>query len=711
MSIDFTRTRERLKDFDFHRLFVEELGWSQPSTKAPTEMKVNNVIFARRQISQLAGIAVFEVTAQAGGIPDAKTRAAIHKEISSTHHENLLIFVDKERTQSLWFWVKREGSKKYPRDHFYIKGQPGDLFLGKLSAIVFELGEFDESGNVSVLEVANRLRKALDVEHVTKKFYGEFQEQHLAFLDLIEGISDDRQRRWYASVLLNRLMFIYFLQRKGFLNNGDLNYLQSKLAQTKQKGSDLFYSTLLKLLFFEGFAKPEDQRSVDTNKTLGSIKYLNGGLFLLHAVEQQNPHIDIPDRAFESLFSLFQRYSWNLNDTPGGLDNEINPDVLGYIFEQYINQKSFGAYYTRPEITEYLCERTIHRLVLDAINTPEVVRNNPIKGVKIREYHNMAELLMDLDAETCRSLLFTILPKLSLLDPACGSGAFLVAAMKTLINIYSAVIGKIKFLTDGNLSAWLKKAEQEHKSLNYFIKKRIITDNLYGADIMGEGAEIARLRLFLALVAAADTVDQLEPLPNIDFNILAGNSLIGLMQVDAKDFEKRRRQGEFFKQTHSEILAEKNRLVDVYRYTATYTDDLTALRNDIQAKRDEALLALNELLLDDFKELGIKYEQSTWDDKKNKEGSPRPRPVTMADIRALEPFHWGYEFDQILSQNGGFDAIITNPPWEIFKLNSKEFFEEYSHLIAKKKMTIHDFEKAQAKLLKTTKFAMHGFLT
>jgi len=172
------------------------------------------------------------------------------------------------------------------------------------------------------------------------------------------------------------------------------------------------------------------------------------------------------------------------------------------------------------------------------------------------------------------------------------------------------------------------------------------------------------------------------------------------MQVDAKDFEKRQRQGEFFKQTYSEILAEKNRLVDVYRHTATYTDDLTALRNNIQDKRDDALLSLNELLLDDFKVLDIQYEQATWDDKKNKEGRPRPRLLKMSDIEALEPFHWGYEFDQILNQNGGFDAIITNPPWEIFKPNSKEFFEQYSDLIAKKKMTIHDFEKAQVKLLK-----------
>lgn len=699
MSIDFTRTRERLKDFDFHRLFVEELGWSQPTTKTSADMDVGGAVFTRRQISQLAGIVVFEITAKDGTIPDAKTRAALHKLISATHHENLLIFIDENRTQSLWYWVKREGSKKYPRDHFYIKGQPGDLFLGKLSAIVFELGEFDETGNVSVIEVATRLRNALDVEHVTKKFYGEFQEQHLVFLELIKGISDDRQRRWYASVLLNRLMFIYFLQRKGFLDNGNLDYLQDKLKASVEKGRDRFYSVFLNALFFEGFAKPEDQRSADTNKILGRIKYLNGGLFLRHQVEQENPHIAIPDKAFESLFALFQRYSWNLNDTPGGLDNEINPDVLGYIFEKYINQKSFGAYYTRPEITEYLCERTIHPLILDAINTPDVVKKNPIKGLKSRDYRSMADLLMDLDADICRTLLFTVLPKLSLLDPACGSGAFLVAAMKTLINVYSAVIGKIKFLADTNLSSWLSKAEHEHKSLNYFIKKRIITDNLYGVDVMGEGAEIARLRLFLALVAAADTVDQLEPLPNIDFNILAGNSLIGLMHVDATDFEKHQGQGEFFKKTYSEILAEKNRLVDIYRHTATYTDDLTSLRNQIQEKRDDALLALNELLLDDFKRSGIKCEQATWDDKKGKEGPARPRPVAMADINALEPFHWGYEFDQILSQNGGFDAIITNPPWEIFKPNSKEFFEQFSNLIAKKKMTIHEFEKAQEKLL------------
>lgn len=619
MPINVAKLRERLQQFEFQRLFIEELGWSQPATRQAVEMVVKGETFNRRQISQLAGVTVFEITASDGRIPDAKTRAAIHKEISALHHENLLIFLDHARTQSLWYWVKRQDGKNFPRDHFYVRGQPGDLFISKLGGIVFDFSELGEGGNVSVVEVANRLRHALDVEKVTKKFYREFYDEHIAFIELIEGILDEKQRRWYASVLLNRLMFIYFLQRKHFIDNGDTDYLQHKLDQSRKQGRDLYYREFLKVLFFEGFAKPEDQRSAAARKLLGGIKYLNGGLFLPHKVEQDNPDIRVPDKAFENIFKLFQRYSWNLDDTPGGNDNEINPDVLGYIFEKYINQKAFGAYYTRTEITEYLCERTIHRLVLNAVNTSEVAKANPIAGVKIRDYQNIPDLLMDLDAALCRELLFEVLPNLSLLDPACGSGAFLVAAMKTLINIYAAVVGKIKFLGDKNLTDWLAKTEREHKSLNYYIKKRIITDNLYGVDIMEEATEIARLRLFLALVASASDLDQLEPLPNIDFNILPGNSLVGLMRVNDQEFEKRNAQANLFHRSYAQVLAEKNRLIENYRHAANFTKTLTAMRDEIDKKKDEALATLNDILLAEFNRLGIKFEQAGWDEKKGEE--------------------------------------------------------------------------------------------
>lgn len=690
-KLNIPKTRDLLQGFDFKSVFIEELGWSQPASRRPVAFEAVDESFLRTQIAELSGVVVFEVTATDGRIPDAKTRAAIHKQTAKLHHENLLIFIDGKRTQSLWYWVKREESKSYPREHWYFNGQPGDLFLSKLSSMVVDISEFDESGRLPIVEVASRLKKALDIEHVTKKFYAEFQQEHIAFLEYIKGIDDERDRRWYASIMLNRLMFVYFLQKKYFINNGDDQYLQTKLAESRKRGRDLYYGEFLTTLFFEGFAKPEKKPEV--RALIGEVKYLNGGLFLEHRIELDWKRINIADKAFDNLFALFGRYSWNLNDTPGGEDNELNPDVLGYIFEKYINQKAFGAYYTRPEITEYLCERTIHKLILDRVNKPAIPGALPA-----RQFESIAEMLMNLDGQLCGELINDVLPDLRLLDPACGSGAFLVSAMKTLIGVYSAVIGRIKFLSNANLTRWLKQIEREHDPA-YFIKKKIITDNLFGVDIMEEAVEIAKLRLFLALVASAQTVEQLEPLPNIDFNILAGNSLIGLMHVDDHEFDERHAQGNLFVKPYREVLAEKNRLIDNYRRTTSYADDLRILRDNIDDKKKQALGTLNDILLNSFVNLGIKFEEATWDDAKKKEGKPMKRALKIEDIEALHPFHWGYEFDQIINDRGGFDAIITNPPWVSLEPDTKEFFSEYSEIVFKNKMDIKSFQAELARLV------------
>jgi hypothetical protein len=700
MSLNFQRTRDLLSNFQFSNLFIEELGWSKPSRQKAVTLKFDNKTYQYQKIAELSGVAIFEVTAADGNIPEAKVRVAIHQEITKLIAENLLIFITEERTRSLWYWVKREGSKTFVRDHLYVKGQPGDLFLSKLGSLVIDITEL-EHGEPTVVEIAYKLQRGFDVEPVTKKFYKEFQEQHQKFLLFVKGIDNEIDRRWYTSVILNRLMFVYFLQRKAFIDNEDLNYLQNKLEQSKQKGENHFYDEFLKALFFESFAKPEFERDLSVQELVGKVKYLNGGLFLKHHIEEKYD-ITIVDEAFEQVLDLFGRYSWNLDDTPEGKDDEINPDVLGYIFEKYINQKAFGAYYTRPQITEYLCDRTIHKLIVDRVNDSLSDNYKPFEDIN--------ELLIKLDTNVCRLLMDDILPNLSILDPACGSGAFLVAAMKTLIQVYSAVFGTIKLMGDDTLKKKLEDIENSHPSIPYFIKKRIVSDNLYGIDIMEEATEIAKLRLFLALVSSANDVEELEPLPNIDFNIMAGNSLIGLIKVDDTAFDAvgNSLQGNLLQSlaadNYKKILEEKNKSVELYKKhaflpkalpdTDTPQDTrLIHLRKNIEQLNKKSQEKLNLLLLDEFsKRLGIKYEEVQLTGKSQK------RVLKVEDIAALKPFHWGYHFDKVL-ERGGFDAIITNPPWEIFKPQAKEFFAQHNDLVTKNKMDIKDFEKEQNKLL------------
>ncbi len=698
MSIDFGKVKTWLEAFDFQKVFIEQLGWSNPSPGLrPATFTAAGVEVTRRPIAELGGFVVFEVKATNGVIPDRKVREAAHKVIGGHHHEHVLVFVDEPRKKSVWSWVLRKDGRDYARTHYYFHGQPGDLFIGKLDGLMFDLSEFDAEGNVSVVVVARRVRAALDVERVTKRFYEGFQKQHLEFLELVSGIPDAHDRRWYVSVLLNRLMFIYFLQKKGFLDRGKQSYLQERLEWSRNTlGEDQYFKSFLDKLFFEGFARPEEHRSKEARACLGHIRYLNGGLFLPHRIEQENEAIDVPDRAFAGLFQLFESYTWHLNDTPGGDDSAINPDVLGYIFEKYINQKSFGAYYTRPEITDWLCEQTIHRVVLDRVNLPEGAGITPTDGSPAR-FDDIADLLLHLTPQLCRQLL-RVLPTISLLDPACGSGAFLVAALKAMHSLYGAVVGAAETSADKGLKKMVAELREKHPSLGYYFKKQIITQNLYGVDIMEEATEIARLRLFLSLVASASREEELEPLPNIDFNIMPGNSLVGLLHVKDDQFN-RHGQGDLFALTYRQLVDEKNRLVQSYRDATVYADELVSLRNNIESKKDKARERLDEILREDFIHLKVQYEEPTWDDKKNEVGKSTKRKLTIKDIRALHPFHWDYEFDEVM-QKGGFDAILANPPWEVFKPNSKEFFDDYSDVITRNNMRIEDFEKEQEKLLK-----------
>ncbi|MFN7348291.1 MAG: Eco57I restriction-modification methylase domain-containing protein, partial [Dolichospermum sp.] len=691
MKFNRSQVKKYLQLADFTSLFIEELGWDYADI-SPIYLNVNDENYTIEAICQKRGLMVYHCLPEKGILPNAQVRKKIDVEVTSYSQEHLIIYTDKSQQKQIWQWVKRESATKTKaKETTFNITQSGELLSQKLESLFID---FAEEENLTLTDVTQRTEKAFDIEKVTKDFFNKFQERHFKFAAVIQGIENPKDANWYASVVLNRLMFIYFLQKKGFLDHGNPNYLQDKLKVSQTQGKDLYYQQFLQTLFFDGFGKAEKFRKQETAVLIGKIKYINGGLFLPHIIEEKyRGQIKINDAAFQDIFNLFSGYTWHLNDTPTGKDNEINPDVLGYIFEKYINQKEFGAYYTKPEITNYLCERTINKFISGKIGNIEIFDH--------------------LNNQLCQQLLDEILPQLSILDPACGSGAFLVAALQHLIKIYTAIFDFIQVSGNAENQARLRKIKQNHPSLDYYIKKRVITDNLYGVDIMEEAVEIAKLRLFLSLVASAETVDDLEPLPNVDFNIMSGNSLIGLIRVDDQrfDYMGETKQGNILQSLNSQnyqaILKEKNESIRKYKEHAfiigevegtDQEDRLGRLKRNINDVNRQSLVKLNQLLLDEFGNLKIKYEEVQL------KGKPVKRVLNIADMEALKPFHWGYHFDQIIAR-GGFDIILGNPPWEIFKPQAKEFFAEYSDLVTKNKMDIKTFEKEQKQLLANTEIA------
>ena len=353
MPFDFQRTRPLLQSGNLTKLFVEELGW-EPCRQKLT-LRAGESDFSFTAVAEKRGFIVWLCASLDGRLPDHTTRLKLDRALTQTSFEHLIVFATGDFAQQSWAWVRREpGRPLSARTHDYNRAQPGDSLLQKLQMLFVSLEE-EEKGELSTITMAGRARAAFDIERVTKAFYRDFDTHRKAFLNFIDGIGEVADGEWYASVMLNRLMFVYFIQRKGFLD-ADHDYLRNRLRRCKQEhGKDKFYTFyryFLLRLFHEGFGKRRKDRAPDLEKLLGNIPYLNGGLFDVHELEKPERYgkdIQIPDKAFERVFDYFDQYQWHLDERPLRADNEINPDVLGYIFEKYINQKQMGAYYTKED--------------------------------------------------------------------------------------------------------------------------------------------------------------------------------------------------------------------------------------------------------------------------------------------------------------------------------------------------------------------------
>lgn len=759
MPLHKTEFTQYIRDFHFRELF-NQMGWDKSNEN--TSISIDNHSYNLQSVAQKREFRVLVCSPDANGkIPSYATRKKIEMQIQKKFTEHFIIFQDAQKTEQVWQLVVRQKDKptKITETHYNLNQDVERLFQ-RAAGVFFEL---DEEENITIVEVSKRIAENFhqNNEKVTKNFYDKFKKEHTSFLNFITGIDDKVNQDWYASLMLNRLMFCYFIQKKGFLDN-NRTYLSDKLkACQENKGENQFYSfyrSFLLSLFHQGLGSPNHSQALQTE--IGKIPYLNGGLFEVHELESTYPNIDINDKAFERVFAFFDQYEWHLDTRTTATGKDINPDVIGYIFEKYINDRAnMGAYYTKEDITDYISKNCIlpylfeetqrkyataflqegeiwtmlresgSTYIYDALkkgvelSLPDEIAEG-IENVELRtEWNKVASSEYALPTEIWREVVerrkryaevqakitqgeiqhindfitynlnirqfvqdviegtndadflrhfYHALTKVTIIDPTCGSGAFLFAAMNILESLYEGCIMRMRaFVQDeDHQNSTEKKAfrnkfkefrtileniqSEHHPNLQYFIYKSIILRNLYGVDIMKEATEIAKLRLFLKLVATVDADYNkpnlgLEPLPDIDFNIRAGNTLVGF--ATEEELQKGLTWQMNFDNEKEKIVEKCDMVARTFKHY-----------KEIQLGDGENYLAFKQAK----EELNTRLRELNHD--LNVLLHKQNNAIPYQDwLKSHFPFHWFAEFYEIIKENKGFDVVIGNPPYLEFK--------------------------------------------
>lgn len=758
--------RQYIKATDFKSLFIA-LGWNNyRNTFADFEEEFDGYTYSFRTVAQMKGYQVI-VCDNAQTVTSSFCKRLDHKLRPNAQHYICIFMLPEENgnVHHVWAFPIRKTEKRDMVLFEYHNIDQTELLYQKLHGLTFGI---NEQATITIADVRDRIYAEFEVnsEKLTKDFYTGFRKQHTAFCEFITGINDhipaknNREKQWYASVMLNRLMFCYFIQKKGFLD-GDPNYLKNKLGWCQMlKGNGQFYSfyrSFLLQLFFGGLNTPK--HNADFENEFGLIPYLNGGMFDKHEIEKQFDEINIPDEAFEQLFKFFDQWNWHLDTRVTASGRDINPDVLGYIFEQYINDRAqMGAYYTKEDITEYIGKNCILPFLMDRLaeKNPEAFKPDGYVWQTLRNsgdkyiYDAVKKGVADWDAipqeiavgidttkpdllarrahwndrtplqwglpteiwretierlQRCRDLqrkisngeithindfitynldirqfvqdllektddhLFLLhfneaLLKVTILDPTCGSGAFLFAAMNILEPLYETCVYRMKEFNKQNpnlFKANLEELQSRYRSnIQYYIYKTIILHNLYGVDIMHEATEIAKLRLFLKMVAVVDvdfSADNLglDPLPDIDFNIRCGNTLVGY--ATEKQLDDDLQYGDMFANLEfkEKIETEMEKVAKTFERfrQLQLSQDAENMQAFKEAKQElnDRLAQLNDLLNRRLYTSTTGNSLSKAEEKYN------------AFLTSHQPFHWLAEYYQIIHGNGGFDVIIGNPPY------------------------------------------------
>ncbi len=446
------------------------------------------------------------------------------------------------------------------------------------------------------------LDKAFNVEAVTKAFFEEYKRVFDFAMDRVQGFGsgDDEQekKRLFVQTLFNRLMFIYFLSRKGWLTfGGDNDYLN---ALWRGYGSNPehanFYADRLYHLFFFGLNNPQSRdlnfRDRFMESIFGDVPFLNGGLFEKTELDERGG-VTVPDDVIESILSdLFDRFNFTVTEsTPYDVEVAVDPEMLGKVFEELVTgRRGTGSYYTPRTVVSFMCREALKGYLegCGAGLTAEVIA----RYVDDRDTSGLSPLSARRISDA--------LEEVTVVDPACGSGAYLLGMMQELVDLRTALF---------NVGV-------DAHSL-YDLKLHVIQRNLYGVDIDEFAVNIAMLRMWLSLSIEYEG-DKPKPLPNLDFKVVMGDSLLG--PDPSPD-----NYGDLFHHRARGVAAQLRRLKARHMGATTATD-----KDARKAEIERVQAELREALAD------------------------TPAPDGAID--------WRVEFAEVFAR-GGFDVALANPPY------------------------------------------------
>jgi len=508
---------------------------------------------------------------------------------------------------------------------------------GKTDFVKETLNILNEDDIKRILELISGEGKleTINEEEISEKFYTEYNEilnggkkipEDSCLIESITEVPERLERENIAHIIMSRLIFIKFLQSKKIIKEDILNYISEKEESQVNK--------LLRELFFDVLNKKE---RTDVEKKFKDIPYLNGSLFERSKEEMEYPEYKVKAPILKKVIDFLDRFKFIHKEVSIEKRPELDPEILGYIFERAMTQtdrKGTGAYYTSRYITNYICENTIYPRIIDKAN--EFLKKE--KGCKDTDLlSSIDELFTKPSAGSVREIFTNVIHKITICDPACGSGAFLLSAAEVLFDLWKRAQKEVDLL-GSNSDGW--------------IKKEIVSNNLYGVDINPNAVEIAKLRIWLWIVDSYNP-EKIEPLPNIEYKIRRGNSLTGFLFI--KNFEDRKQNlHDYFDPMKSLFINLKKR----QELSSRYTNMSGAEGKKIKKVIDEYDRRIKALLDETFK---------------------AKMPEMDGEINL---FHWGAEFYDIF-KGGGFDIIMGNPPWNAVKPIEKEFFSNYDSRLTK----------------------------